>query len=275
MSGTALQAETVRKWLNQERTNANGRFVDALKDSLDNDVGKSAGGPIYDEARKLWQQRQNTLADPKGIASLIDEEGTNRAVPFERVPDNVTRLPQDQFAHIVKTLREMPPELQDVSNAALGEIKSQFMNKMLEASTSTRGGNGRPFWNGAGVKSVLKENSGKLQALMSPDEMKALDTLQKAGDILSFDPGYPGAAAQAQNAVKRGLMSNLIGHSVTGAGAAAGSLVGMPGTGAVLGRIAGEKAQSAAASRGALAKWQKGAVNLKELMQGQQPEERP
>ena len=67
LSGTALQAETVRKWLNQERTNANGRFVDALKDSLDDDVGQAAGGPIYDQARQLWRLRQQTLGDPKGI----------------------------------------------------------------------------------------------------------------------------------------------------------------------------------------------------------------
>lgn len=265
-SGTALQAETVRKWLNQQRTNSNGGYVDALKDSMDDDVGQSAGGPIYDQARALWRLRQQTLGDPKGISSLLDEEGTNRAVPFDRVPGNVAKLPQDQFTHIVNTLQNLPPELQGVGNTALGEIKSQFYNKMLEGATETRGGNARPFWNGTSINNVIADNSGKLQALLSPDEMARLDTLRKGGDILSFDSSYPGAAAQAQNVVKRGLMSNIVGHATTAAGAGAGALLGFPGTGAVLGRLAGEKAQAAAGARGALSKWDKGSVTLRNLL---------
>lgn len=266
LSGTALQAETVRKWLNQERTNANGRYVDALKDSLDDDVGKSAGGPIYDQARKLWQLRQQTLGDPKGISSLLDEEGTNRAVPFERVPDNIVRMPQDQFAHVVGTLQNMPPELQGVANSALGEIKAQFYNKMLDGAQATRSGNGRPYWNGTAVRNVINDNSGKLQTLLSAEETQGLTTLRKAGDILSFDPSYPGAAAQAQAAVKHGLMSNVIGHAVTGAGTAAGAALGAPVTGAVLGRAIAERAQTGLAQRQALSAWQKRNINLRDIM---------
>lgn len=269
-SGTALQAETVRKYLNnaakKDPTGALQGYVDTLKESLDDDVGKAAGGPIYDQSRQLWALRQKTIADPKGISSLLNEDGTNRAVPFERVPDNIMKMPQDQFAHIVGTLQNLPPELQGVGNAALGEIKSQFYNKMLEGASETRGGNARPFWNGTAVKGVIGDNSAKLQALMSPEELGKVDTLRKAGDILSFDPSYPGAAAQAQNAVKRGLMSNLVGHATTVAGAGAGALVGFPGAGAVLGRLAGEKAQAATGQRGALNKWQKGSVTLSNLL---------
>lgn len=266
ISGTALQAETVRKWLNKQRTNSNGGYVDDLKGAMDEDVGRAAGGPIYDQARALWRLRQQTLGDPKGISSLLDEEGTNRAVPFERVPDKVAKLPQDQFDHIVQTLQNLPPELQGVGNTALGEIKSHFYNKMLEGASETRGGNARPFWNGTAVKGVISDNIGKLKSLLSDDEISKVDTLRKGGDILSFDPSYPGAAAQAQNAVKRGLMSNLVGHATTVAGAGAGALVGFPGTGAVLGRLAGEKAQAATGQRGALTKWQKGSVTLRNLL---------
>lgn len=268
INGTALQAETVRKWLNQERTHANGTFVDALKESLDGDVGKAAGGPIYDQARALWSLRQRTLADPKGISALLDEEGTNRKIPFDRVPDKLAKMDQDQFAHIVGTLRDLPPEIQPVGQAALGEIKAQFLNRMLEDATSTRGGNARSFWNGTAVKNVLSENSGKLSTLLDDGEMQKVDTLRKAGDILSFDPSYPGAAAQAQNAVKSGLMSNLVGNAITGAGAAGGAMLGAPGAGAIFGRMAGDKAQTALGQSRALAGWQKKTLNLSDIVKG-------
>jgi hypothetical protein len=47
-------------------------------------------------------------------------EGINRAVPVEKIADSLTGMPVDQFSHIVKTLRDAPPELQPQAQAALG-----------------------------------------------------------------------------------------------------------------------------------------------------------
>jgi hypothetical protein len=258
ITGTALQSETVRKWLNQERTNSNGGFVDAMKDSMDDDVAASAGGPIHDQARALWTLRQQTLADPKGISSLLESDGPNRTVPYNKIPGNITKMDPDQFGHIVQTLRNLPPDIQPVGNQAIGEIKAQYYNQMLKDATETRGGNVRPFWNGTAVKNVISNNSRNLATVMSPEELGKIDTLRKAGDILSFDPGYPGAAAQAQNAVKHGLMSSMIKKGLTGAGAAAGGFLGGPigaATGAALGDVAGSGAASAIGEKQALKRW--------------------
>ena len=269
LSGTALQAETVRKWLNSERTNANGKFADALKQSLDNDVTGAAGGPIYDKARAMWRLRQQTIDDPKGISSLLDEEDGNRKVAYEKVPGNLASMPQDQFAHIVDTLRNLPPEIQDSGNAAIGEIKAHYLNQMLDASTETKAGTVRPFWNGNAVKTVIKNNSGRLQTLMSPDELAKVDALRKAGDILSFDPTYPGASAQAANAVKQGLMSHAVKVGIKGgAGAIAGGLFGpAAGVGATMATEGiANRAAGAIGSAQALNRWKSGSVPLDSLL---------
>jgi hypothetical protein len=271
ISGTALQAETVRKYLNSERTHQNGKFVDALKSSLDDDVGKAAGGPIYDQARALWKLRQETINDPKGISSILEEDGTNRKIPLENVAGKVANMPQDQFTHIVKTLQDLPPELKPLGDSALGEIKAHYLNKMLQASTETRGGNGRSFWNGTGVKNVIKDNSGKLSSLMTSDELGKVNTLLRVGDILNFDPSYPGASAQAANAVKRGLMPHMISKGLTAGGALVGGLVGPIGAagGATLGGMAGERVSGSMAERAALKKWNSQSVSLKQIMSGE------
>ena len=104
---------------------------------------------------------------------------------------------------------------------------------------------------------------------MSPEELVKIDALRKAGDILSFDPSYPGAAAQAANAVKHGLMSNMVRKALTGAGAATGGgLFGLPGAaaGAALGEAAGSRAATAIGEKQALRRWGAKSVPLNKLM---------
>ena len=141
---------------------------------------------------------------------------------------------------------------------------------MLDDATTTRGGNGRSFWNGTGVNNVLNNNSGKFSALFSADEMKSVNNLKQAGDILSFDPSYPGAAAQAQNAVKQGLMANMVGHGITATGGGIGTLLGAPVSGTVAGHFIGNKVQNVIAQKQALSNWDKKTVSLKDLLIGSQ-----
>ena len=274
ISGNAFQAEALRKWLNQRSTPSNGDFVDDLKKSMDLDVAGASGqdSPIYQDARAMWASRQATLKDPKGISSLINEDDAgNRAVPYDMVAKKVSSMDQDQFSHIVNTLKNMPPELQPAADRALGEIKATYLNQMLDASTNTRGGNARPYWNGTAVKNVINANSGKLNALMSPDELGKIDTVRKAGDILSFNPSYPGSAAQAANAVKQGLMSTVVKKGMSGAGAVAGNFVGGPVVGAA-GAMAGDSIGNSIAGNlgqsAALRKFNNGSVTLDEIING-------
>ena len=110
VNGNVNQAETVRKYLNQNWSPQNSKLVGKLKNALDDDVTQSAGEDVYAQARAMRTQRGNTLDNPNGIAKLMDASGPNginRAVPVEKVADTITSLPVDQSGHIVNTLKKL------------------------------------------------------------------------------------------------------------------------------------------------------------------------
>lgn len=262
LSGNAQQAETVRKFLGENWSPANGKFVGKLKDALDEDVMSAAGGDLYGQARQMWQLRKNTLDNPNGIAKIMDAsgpEGINRAVPVEKIPDALAGMPVQQFGHVVDTLKNLPPELADQGQAALGEIRAQFANKVLDAGRSTKG-----QWNQKAVRAYLANNGERMQQVFTPDEMGKFRTLLDAGDILATDQSYPGAAAQKHNLLRHGTMAAIKSGS-TAAGAALGGPVG-----GMVGAAVGEKAAGALGDAAALKAAQKRLVPLSSLISGGQ-----
>lgn len=259
-------AENVRKWLNQIWTNDNKAAIGAVKDALDNDVMKGAGEDIYGPARALVNMKAQTLDNPNGISRLMEHDPQtpiNRVTPYEKIPDTLTRLPVAQFDQVLKTLDAMPEELQPAAQAAKAEIKAHLLNKVNDAGTSTAG-----QWNARGVEKVVKANSAKLQSAFAdqPEALQGLQDLRSAGNILSVNQGYPGAAAQASNALKRGFMSRALSHVGGTAGAAAGGTLGPLGAagGAAVGEALGSKAGAAVSESAAVKNWRKGVRSLSE-----------
>jgi hypothetical protein len=254
MPATVEQAEALRQYVNEEWSpRSNGRIRE-LKNALDEDVTGAAGDDIYGKARALHAMKQAIFADPKGLSSILDSEGINRKVPIEKIPDTIAALPTAQFAHIVETLRKVPPELQPQAEAALSEIKAQFANRLRDAGT---GPNGQPVpggqWRARDVTTYLKKNATKIQLLFSPEEVGAIRDLNDAGHILAKDASYPGAAVQAHNLVQRGVIAALpkVGAA---AGGTLGSIFGPLGTaaGAFVGDAAGSRAAAAMTERAGL-----------------------
>jgi hypothetical protein len=233
-SGTAQQAETLRKYLNEKWSPQNSGLIGKLKDALDDEVMVHAGADIYGEARALRTQRANTLDNPNGISKLMDSsgpQGINRAVSVEKIADQLTGMPVDQFGHVVRTLKEAPPELQAQSAAALAEIKAQFANKMQGIGTSQQG-----QWNAKGVTKYLRDNAARMAQVFTPEEMGQFRNLNDAGHILAKDQSYPGAAVQGHNLMTTGTMLGL-----QAGGAAIGGAIGGPlgaGVGGYMGRAA-------------------------------------
>jgi len=228
ISGNPKQAETVRKYLNENWSPQNSKLVGKLKDALDDDVTQSAGSDIYAQARAMRTMRGNTLDNPNGIAKLMDASGPNginRSVPTEKVPDAITSMPVDQLNHIVGTLKNLPPDLQESGNLALSEIKAHMASKIADAGQSTSG-----MWNAKGVNQMLTKNSSRMQSIFDPDELDNFKDLRDAGDILKKDQSYPGAAVQEHNLMQRGAMAAMRGGS-----AALGAHIGGP-----IGAAAGE-----------------------------------
>jgi len=241
IAGSAQQAETIRKYLNENWSPANSKFVGALKDALDEDVTKAAGDDVYAEARRMRTLRGQTLDNPNGIAKLVDADGINRSVPVEKIPDAVTGMPVDQLNHVIETLRNVPEELKPQADAAIAEIQAHFANNVSSTGSKFAG-----QWNAKGVNKYLQGNGEKMGLVMTPDQIKAFDTLNQAGHILGKDQSYPGAAAQGHNLIRSGAMG-----AVQSGSAAIGAALGGP-IGAGVGNLVGSKAAQAMSDRAAL-----------------------
>lgn len=215
---TVQQAERLKQYLGDQWSPRTSRLIGQLKNAIDDDVTKAAGSDIYANARQTRALRATLLDDPTGIAKLgapDDRLGINRTVPLEHIPEYVANLPVDQFGHIVKTLRDVPPEVQPSAASALNEIRADFANRVEAAGNSTQG-----MWNTKGVNEYLGKNHLKMAEVYSPEEMQRFKTLADAGNILKMDRTYPGAAAQTHNLAVRGVLQ---------AGKIAGKLGGIAG----------------------------------------------
>lgn len=246
---TVQQAERIKQYLNDQWSPRTGKLIRAVKDAIDDDVTQSAGEDVYGQARALRRARANLLDDPKGVASLLESsgpKGINRAVNVERIPDTVARMPVDQFGHIVDTLRGVAPELQTQAQAAIGEIRAQFMLRLQEQAQKLKGA-----WNNRGVTQYLNTNSAKLAKVFSPAELERLKTLNSAGHILDVDRTYPGAAVQGHNLVMRGAIEGI----KHGAGALGAHVAGP--VGAMAGEVIGGKLAGALEGSASRKAWKK------------------
>lgn len=260
---TVKNAEQFRQWLNQQWTHENSHIIGQVKTAVDKAVSAAAGEDVYASSRAMHILKKSTLEDPKGIARLMDvdpKNPINRATALEKIPTTIERLSIDQFKNLVDTLRKkMPPEMKADAAAAEAQMKAHFMQGLIEAGTPNTK-TPSPFWNNRRVNDFLAANEEKMSYLFSKAEKARIADIRAGGNIIAVDASYPGAAAQAANAAKQGLMSRIISPALTtaggGAGAFAGSIFGMPAqggaAGAALGRMAGEKMSAGAAERSAL-----------------------
>lgn len=240
----AQQAETMRKYLGENWTPQNGRFVGALKDALDDGVTQAAGEDVYAAARQMRADRGRTLDNPNGIAKIMDSSGPNginRSVATEKIPTAIASMPVDQFSHIVDTLKSAPAEVQPQAQTAISEIKAHFANQVRNIGNSQAG-----QYNAKGVGNYLRSNAARMNAVFEPEEMQSFSNLHQAAQILAKDQSYPGAAVQGHNLIRSGAMKG-----VQGAFTAAGAALGGP-AGAAAGSLVGGKAAEAIGERGSL-----------------------
>ncbi len=281
---TVDNAEHFRKFLNSVWTPETSSAIGRITDAIDGDVTKAAGADVYAGARARVELKHRLLDDPDGVSTLFDTDPRtpiNRSTALNQIPDKLTRLPPAQFSNVLKTLDQMPEELQPQAQAAKAEIKAHLANKLLQAGSETRSGRPRQGqWESGAVTQVLKANSAKFREAFKddPKSLAMIQDLDSAGRINQTDQAYPGAAAQAANAVKRGMMSHAITRGAAGAGAslggALGSIAGPAGTavgaatGAAAGEALGSRAGQSLGEGKALKSWQKRVTKLSDLMNG-------
>lgn len=270
---TVEQAERFRQYLSDQWTPRTARMIGKLKQSLDNDVAKSAGEDVYAQARMVNTLRSKMLDEPKGVSKMLapdDRLGINRDVPLENIPKYVTGLPVDQFGHLVNVLKqagatENAPQLAQQSANSLNEIRAQFMNEYRAAGTSTDG-----MWNAKGSNNYLLNNQARLSMVFSPEEMQQIKVHNDAAAYLKMDRSYPGAVAQGHNLLMRGALG-AIEKGGTLAGTVVGSAVGGGLGGEAIGALAGKAASSAARVVGNVASRHSVESRIKNLREPQQP----
>jgi hypothetical protein len=225
---TVKTAEGLRKYLNGEWTPQSSGLIGRIKEALDTDVTKAAGTDTYAAARALHAERKNTLDNPNGISSLLNQNGPNginQAVPDEKVAPKMIAMPTNQFSHVIDTLNSLPPELAPQGAQAISEVKGALAQKIYQAGDSGGTQNGPSAWNAAKVTKALNANAPKMALVFTPDEIAQFQALNRAGHILQTPSAYPGAAVQGHNLVQKGLI-----YAPAAVGAAVGNHIGgLPG----------------------------------------------
>lgn len=258
-------AEGLRKYLNGQWSPQNSGLVGKIKEALDLDVSKTAGGDVYKQARALHAERKNTLDNPNGIAKIMQEEGPggiNQAVPDEKVGQRVLALPTNQFAHILETLKALPPELQGQGQQAIAEMRGTLAKHIYAAGDSGGTQQGPSVWNAAKVTKALNDQKSKMELLFDKDSLSKFETLHDAGHILQTPMAYKGAAAQGYNYLQKGVLTGL-----PAAGAGIGAYLGGP-AGSMVGSGLGAGASMAAKSKIDASMAQK----LAEMLRNPQPQ---
>ncbi|MCP3709722.1 transglycosylase SLT domain-containing protein [Paraburkholderia sp. CNPSo 3274] len=232
---TIENAENFRQWLNAVgRDNPqSGQFISQVKQALDTDVGAAGGQGLFDQARSMWQQRQQMLADPGQISKLLgDQDGTglNRNVPMEKVGQRVVGMDGANFRNLLGSLtkiEQMAPELAPDVQGSLAEIRGQAARQLTDAGGKTE------YWNANQFSKTAQSMAPKLKLIFNGNEMGALRTLNEAGRIIRQPGSYPGAAAQHINMLRSGIATalpyaaNAVGHAVGGTvGGFAGQIAG-------------------------------------------------
>ncbi len=209
---TAQQAEGVRQYINGQWSPQNSGLIGKVKEALDTDVAKSAGDDVYAQARALHAERKNVLDNPKGISSLLNEEGpngVNQMVPDEKVGQKLTSMPVGQLRHIVETLKNAPEPLQPAAQQALSEMKGVFADAVNKAGQGAE-------WNAAKVTKQLNDQRSRMGLLFDDAEMSRFRTLNDAGHVLQKPTAYPGAAVQGHNLLQKAV---ILGPAAATAGA--------------------------------------------------------
>ena len=200
----AYTAEQFRKWLNEPNvwSPQNAGIHKLLKESIDNDVFAHADKAIYADARALFGLRKDTLDNPKGIATILDESGPsgiNRKVDVEKVANKIAGMGVDQFTHIIETLDKMPAALQPKAMKAKAEIKAQFLNQAIAQKSPAK------------LTTYMNDNKEVMNRLFTPDEMAEIRDYHNAAHILNTDTGYKGSAVQKIN-VEQKLLPKIAGQ---------------------------------------------------------------
>lgn len=228
---TVTQAEELRKFINDEVKNNPELYGVAkkIKDSIDNDMFSHVGGESFKVAREKHAELQELFENPDAIRNFRKDVGVNQKIADENVIQKLNTLPESQFTHILKVLKEQG------QTSALSDIKANLVNQIKEAGQSEIG---EP-WNARAAAVQRTKLGNKLKEAFA-DDLQALEKIDQgiqAGNVLYIPTKYPGAAVQTQ-LLKNKFSEMALQKMGTVIGGGSGSLLGP--LGGALGAAGGE-----------------------------------
>ena len=223
------QSESLRQFVNSKYNYETKNLGGQLKGLIDEDVFSNVGGQTFETARKHFQVGKEIYDNPKAMNDLLNVEGTNQKIPTEDILKKITTLPESQFGHMINVFKETG------KTDALKQIQTSLINRIKEAGQS---GQGEP-WNGRAASKERAKLSQKLKVAFedSPEILQNIDEGIRAGELVSIDTKYPGAAVQTHQ-----LRGKLGAIAVKGSTALGAKIGGVPG--AMAGEHIGEKISS-------------------------------
>lgn len=223
------QSESLRQFVNSKYNYETKNLGGQLKGLIDEDVFSNVGGQTFETARKHFQVGKEIYDNPKAMSDLLNVEGTNQKIPTEKILDKITTLPESQFGHMINVFKETG------KTDALKQIQTSLINRIKEAGQS---GQGEP-WNGRAAAKERAKLSQKLKVAFedSPEILQNIDESIRAGELVSIDTKYPGAAVQTHQL--RGKLGTI---AIKGSTALGAKIGGVPG--AMAGEHIGEKISS-------------------------------
>jgi F0F1-type ATP synthase delta subunit len=228
---TVTQAEELRKFINDEVKNNPELYGVAkkIKDAIDNDMFSHVGGESFKAAREKHAELQELFENPDAIRNFRKDVGVNQKIADENVIQKLNTLPESQFTHILKVLKEQG------QTSALSDIKANLVNQIKEAGQSEIG---EP-WNARAAAVQRTKLGNKLKEAFA-DDLQALEKIDQgiqAGNVLYIPTKYPGAAVQTQ-LLKNKFSEMALQKMGTVIGGGSGSLLGP--LGGALGAAGGE-----------------------------------
>jgi hypothetical protein len=224
------QSESLRQFINSKYNYETKQIGGQLKGLIDEDVFSNVGGETFETARKHFQTGKEIYDNPKAMSDLLNVEGTNQKIPTEKILDKVTTLPESQFGHMINVFKDTG------KTDAIKQIQTSLINRIKEAGQSAQG---EP-WNGKAAAKERARLSQKLKVAFedNPEILERLDDGIKAGELISVDTRYPGAAVQTHQL--RGKLGNLAVKGSTAIGAKVGGVPGAMAAEHVAEKISGK-----------------------------------
>jgi len=184
-------AEEIRKKINSlydEKNPQRNIALRELKDSLDEDVFRSAGGDVYEQARKAKADFERGLSKAKinkfdqNKKNLVRDVLENKVDPDQFIQKTILskNWRKEDIGQLVRYVKDAPN-----GDQAINDFKAQILEVIKDKSfTGADDVTGLPTLKVDQLDKTLKNiGYGKLKEVFDPKEIKFLDDLIKIGRI--------------------------------------------------------------------------------------------